>query len=129
MRPGTRPRPLPDAPTPGKWAASLTISCRTCRTCRRIVTVVAELAGPDWTTRGIAQSEMAHHVGVTPKTLLRHLKEHLGELVKREPTPRPRAEVRPGRWQYVGSAPDRYVLLTGLGPREPDWELLSKSDS
>ncbi|MGY4974906.1 hypothetical protein ACWGCC_37880 [Streptomyces nigrescens] len=125
VRCGTRPRPLPESPTPGRWAASLTIECRTCR---RIVTVIAELAGPDWTTRSLAQAELAHHVGVTPKTLLRHLREHLSELVQREPSPRPRVEVR-GRWRYVGSAPDRYVLLTGLGPREPDWELLGRSDS
>ncbi|WP_331725207.1 hypothetical protein OG215_41910 (plasmid) [Streptomyces globisporus] len=98
------PAPAPPT-TPGRWAATLTL---TCDTCRRVLTVVAELAGPDWTTRGIARAELARHARMTPKTWTLHIGHLEAAEILRKEADSYRAE--DGRW--AGSRPDRYVLLS-----------------
>ncbi|WP_326683040.1 hypothetical protein [Streptomyces sp. NBC_01237] len=98
------PAPAPPT-TPGRWAATVKL---TCDTCRRVLTVVAELAGADWTTRGITAAELARYAQMTPKTWgvhVGHLEE--GKVLRREPD-----SFRADGGQWGGSRPDRYVLLS-----------------
>lgn len=98
--------PAPQPPTtPGRWAATVTLKCDTCR---RVLTVVAELAGPDWTTRGLPRAELARHARVSPKTWTTHI-GHLeeAEILRKEPDS---FRGEDGKW--AGSRPDRYVLLS-----------------
>ncbi|MFE7402667.1 hypothetical protein [Streptomyces sp. NPDC057557] len=91
--------------TPGRWAATVTL---TCDACRRVLTVVAELAGADWTTRGITRAELARHARMSPKTWTAHV-NHLtaAEILRKEPD-----SYRSDGGQWAGSRPDRYVLLS-----------------
>ncbi|MFE9341291.1 hypothetical protein [Streptomyces sp. NPDC007063] len=104
---GPRTRPLDEVQTPGQWAATVTLECRGCR---RVLTAVAELAGPDWTARGMPQSDLSRYARMTPKTFSVHV-GHLEELevLRREADP----IVGPGG-RYLGRRPDAYVLLSGL---------------
>ncbi|MFJ8848549.1 hypothetical protein ACIRFF_37325 [Streptomyces cyaneofuscatus] len=98
------PPPAPPT-TPGRWAATITLSCDACR---RVLTVVSELAGPDWTTRGVTRADLARYARMSPKTWTTHV-GHLekAEILRKEPDPY-RAE--DGTW--AGSRPDRYVLMS-----------------
>lgn len=104
---GPRTRPLDQVQTPGQWAATVTLHCRGCR---RVLTVLAELAGPDWVTRGARQTELGRYAQMTPKTVQVHL-GHLGtaSLLRVETE----AIVREGG-RYQGRRPDAYVLLSGI---------------
>ncbi|MFJ2629978.1 hypothetical protein ACIO6T_43325 [Streptomyces sp. NPDC087532] len=97
--------PLAPPTTPGRWAATVTL---TCDGCRRVLTVVAELAGADWTTRGITRAELARHARMSPKTWTVHI-GHLAadEILRKEPD-----SYRSDSGQWAGSRPDRYVLLS-----------------
>ncbi|MCX4657428.1 hypothetical protein OG249_36835 [Streptomyces microflavus] len=98
--------PLPPPTTPGRWAATVTLPCDTCR---RVLTVVAELAGADWTTRGITRTDLAQYARMTPKTWTAHVKHLEKAQILRTEADSCRAD--DGRWD--GSRPDRYVLLSG----------------
>lgn len=116
-RVGPRTQPLDQVTTPGQWAATVTLECPGCR---RVLTVLAELAGADWTVRGSRQTELARYARMTPKTFKVHTQHLIDlELIRRETT----AIVGAGG-RYEGRRPDDYVLQSELmaptGPPEVD---------